>query len=126
MHDGLLVGDVVARFTARDEVIELQVVPAQLEGAVDSIAAVVAVHLVASGKVKVEVGAFSRIDLLLVAQHHDVPLAIELLGGVGNGNLAHGLVDVGNDVLNIHAAFLQFLVFFLAGIHCGRCQQHGE
>ena len=30
------------------------------------------------------------------------------------------------DVLNAHAAFLQFLVFLLAGIHRGWCHQHGQ
>ena len=117
VHDGFLVGDVVARFARRNEVVELQVVPAQLEGAVDGVATVVAIHFVATGKVKIEVGTLSGIDLLLVTQHHDVPLAIELLGGIGNRDLTHGLVHVGNDILDIHAALLQFLVFLLAGIH---------
>ena len=125
VHDGLLVGDVAARLAGGDEIGELDVVTAQLEGAVDGVAAIAAVHLVTARKVEVQVGAFHGIDLLL-AQDHDIPLAIELLGGIGDFDIAHGLLHMGNDVLYIHATLLQLLVLLLAGIHRGGSHQHRQ
>ena len=124
VHDGLLAGDVVAGFATADEVAELEVVAAQLEGAVDGVAAVVAIHLIAALEVQVQVSALQTIDFFL-AHGDDVPFSIELLGRIGDGHVLHGLLH-GVDILDADDALLHFLVLLLAGIHRGGSHQHGQ
>ena len=125
MHDGFLAGDIFARVVGCDELAEHQVVAAQLERAVDGIAAVVAIDLVAPGKIQVQVGALYGVHLLL-AHGDDVPFTIELLGSIGDLQFMYGLFDIGISVLDTYRFFVVFIVFFLAGIHCVRDQQHGQ
>ena len=126
MHDGLLVSDVVAGLLGGNEIGELQVIATQLENAVNGVAAVAAIHLVTAVKVQIQISALLGVDLLLVAQHHDVPLAVQLLGGIGDSDFTHRLLHIGHDVFHLNATFLEFLVFLLAGIHCCRSQQHRQ
>ena len=122
VHDGLLAGDVVALPVSGNELAENQVIATQLECAVNGVAAIVAIHLVATCKVEVEISPLDSIDLLL-AHRHDIPLAIELFGGVGDSDLTHGLLRIGRSVLDGHGFLLVFLVFLLVGMHCGWSHQ---